>query len=454
MSETKRKCLALYQALRNNVSLGKTTDHASIVEGTDCTNASELTYGCQSYLPARPPACASDQAFVMSLVPVAWPLQPRIYEKLFLEWPWLDDSVLAGFALSHVGLDLAAETLSGARVIPAVLQLRIVLGMLIPGSKPVSKAKGRFTSLTAMLANFANLTTQTLLLSGKHSRRSLQLRLGGTIYCVGVWWRVVTVGNTRLGFYGLAPPAAVQSAQAVSAEPQARNLRHTGPAFEAFRQHAFRCRPAGVCAKWFTVIPAEQRLPARAKLSKSTTGLPKHITTAVAINPNNATGSISTDPNHHGQGGLAFTLDSKVMTIRGSRVLKDVAGNPICAMKEKLISLKKKWVICRGPHADESLIVASVNKELFTMHHGVQAKLPGSDDVEYSLRARGFIVGQREMDILHRGQAIGYVKRMMSGEAIFLDKQSYKVDLAPGYDHAFILCMVIIMDEYFRDGRR
>ena len=67
-------------------------------------------------------------------------------------------------------------------------------------------------------------------------------RLGGTIYCVGVWWRVVTVGNTRLGFYGLAPPAAVQSAQAVSAEPQARNLRHTGPAFEAFRQHAFRCR--------------------------------------------------------------------------------------------------------------------------------------------------------------------------------------------------------------------
>ena len=37
-----------------------------------------------------------------------------------------------------------------------------------------------------------------------------------------------------------------------------------------------------------------------------------------------------------GQGGLAFTLDSKVMTIRGSRVLKDVAGNPICAMKEKV----------------------------------------------------------------------------------------------------------------------
>jgi hypothetical protein len=37
-----------------------------------------------------------------------------------------------------------------------------------------------------------------------------------------------------------------------------------------------------------------------------------------------------------GQGGLAFTVDSKVMTIRGSRVLKDAAGNPVCALKEKV----------------------------------------------------------------------------------------------------------------------
>ena len=43
------------------------------------------------------------------------------------------------------------------------------------------------------------------------------------------------------------------------------------------------------------------------------------------------------------------------------------------------------------------------------MHHGVQAKLPGSDDVEYSLRARGYIVARREVDILHGGQAIGHV---------------------------------------------
>ena len=75
----------------------------------------------------------------------------------------------------------------------------------------------------------------------------------------------------------------------------------------------------------------------------------------------------------------------------------------------QLVTLKNKWMIYRGAHADDSLVVASVNRELFTLHHGVQAKLPGSDAVEYSLRAKGFIVGNREVDILHRGQSIGHV---------------------------------------------
>ena len=37
-----------------------------------------------------------------------------------------------------------------------------------------------------------------------------------------------------------------------------------------------------------------------------------------------------------GQGGLAFTVDSKAMSMRGNRVLQDAAGNPVCAMKQKV----------------------------------------------------------------------------------------------------------------------
>ena len=41
-----------------------------------------------------------------------------------------------------------------------------------------------------------------------------------------------------------------------------------------------------------------------------------------------------------GQGGLAFTVDGKAMSIRGSRVLKDAAGSPICVSKAKV------WRVC------------------------------------------------------------------------------------------------------------
>ena len=38
-----------------------------------------------------------------------------------------------------------------------------------------------------------------------------------------------------------------------------------------------------------------------------------------------------------GQGGVAFTVDGKAMSFRGSRVLKDAAGSPVCALRAKVI---------------------------------------------------------------------------------------------------------------------
>ena len=40
-----------------------------------------------------------------------------------------------------------------------------------------------------------------------------------------------------------------------------------------------------------------------------------------------------------GQGGVAFTVEGKAMSIRGSRVLKDAAGYPVCALKSKVLKI-------------------------------------------------------------------------------------------------------------------
>ena len=57
----------------------------------------------------------------------------------------------------------------------------------------------------------------------------------------------------------------------------------------------------------------------------------------------------------------------------------------------------------------DSAILGTVNKEVFSMHHGVQARLTGSDEVVFSLKAKGIVAGRREHDITYRGQVIGQV---------------------------------------------
>lgn len=71
------------------------------------------------------------------------------------------------------------------------------------------------------------------------------------------------------------------------------------------------------------------------------------------------------------------------------------------------MSMTSKWVICRGGQLTDSSVVANVSREVWSMHRVVQARLPGSDTVEYSMRDNG--CSKREIDILHRGHIIGHV---------------------------------------------
>ena len=47
------------------------------------------------------------------------------------------------------------------------------------------------------------------------------------------------------------------------------------------------------------------------------------------------------------------------------------------------------------------------------MHHGVQARLTGSDEVVFSLKAKGIVAGRREHDITYRGQVIGQASSLL-----------------------------------------
>lgn len=72
--------------------------------------------------------------------------------------------------------------------------------------------------------------------------------------------------------------------------------------------------------------------------------------------------------------------------------------------------MKRLWRIYRGTLMNEEALAATINKQLWSMHYGIEAKMPGSQETDVLLRAQKAIsVGRLKYDIIHRGNVIGHV---------------------------------------------
>lgn len=80
----------------------------------------------------------------------------------------------------------------------------------------------------------------------------------------------------------------------------------------------------------------------------------------------------------------------------------------------QVISAHKKWVIHRGESVSDGILVATIKKERWSMHSGVEVKLAGGHKAEYTLRQQGLIAGRREIVIMHHNRVIGRVSKASS----------------------------------------
>lgn len=113
-------------------------------------------------------------------------------------------------------------------------------------------------------------------------------------------------------------------------------------------------------------------------------------------------------------------------------------------------SWKQKWTICKGANADDSMQIAKVSRDAKFMKYGtLHIQLANDDQSAYTLQASGGWTCTRDVDLLFHGQVIGHAKLTKTASAIFLNKMCYEVTINPGYDHAFLLCIIVIMNAYY-----
>lgn len=129
--------------------------------------------------------------------------------------------------------------------------------------------------------------------------------------------------------------------------------------------------------------------------------------------------------------GRAFTL------LREKLVFKDMAGQELAYIREKLVSLRKAYEIHRdGRH------VATVRKDLFNLfrcHFTVD--VPGPDDYE----AQGSFL-DHDYKFMRHGRVVAEVSKKW-----LTVRDTYTVDIVDGEDDILILASAVVIDQICHD---
>lgn len=132
--------------------------------------------------------------------------------------------------------------------------------------------------------------------------------------------------------------------------------------------------------------------------------------------------------------GRAFTL------LREKLVFKDMKGEELAFLREKLISLRKAYEIHRGGQH-----VATVRKDLFNLFRcRFTVDVPGPDDYE----AQGSFL-DHDYTITRRGRVVAEVSKKW-----LTIRDTYTVDIVDDEDDILILASAIVIDQicHDRDG--
>ncbi len=139
----------------------------------------------------------------------------------------------------------------------------------------------------------------------------------------------------------------------------------------------------------------------------------------------------------NGAGQRVFKVDGRALRIRETFKLKDLQGNEVVEIQEKLVTVRDAMTIARGGQP-----IATVKKALMTPLRGrfsVNVVGGGALDVQGNILAH-------EYQIEQGGREVAEVSKKW-----FRLRDSYGVDIQPGQDDALILAITVVIDQMLSD---
>lgn len=127
-----------------------------------------------------------------------------------------------------------------------------------------------------------------------------------------------------------------------------------------------------------------------------------------------------------------YFVDGKALSFGDKLVFKDMAGNELARIEQKLLAWGPTYEIYRdGQH------VATVKKSLFTLlRHRFSVDVPGPDDLE----AQGDFL-DHEYTFTRGNATVAQVSKRW-----FSIRDTYGIDIAPGEDDVLLLACAVVVD--------
>ncbi|CAJ1809866.1 unnamed protein product [Sphenostylis stenocarpa] len=155
-------------------------------------------------------------------------------------------------------------------------------------------------------------------------------------------------------------------------------------------------------------------------------------------------------------GKVVFKVKGSLMTLRDRRVLVDATGHPLVTLRRKIMSAHDRWQAFRGESTEAKDLIFSLKR---------------SSLIQFRTKLDVFLANNTKEDIcdfkvkgswlersctVYAGESNNIVAQMHKKhtvQSILIGKDNFMVTVYPNVDYAFIVALIVILDEINEDER-
>ncbi|XP_004492957.1 protein LURP-one-related 10-like [Cicer arietinum] len=149
-------------------------------------------------------------------------------------------------------------------------------------------------------------------------------------------------------------------------------------------------------------------------------------------------------------GNIVFKVKGSLLTLRDRRVLVDAAGYPIVTLRRKIVTMHDRWEAYRGESTDaKDLIFTLKRSSLIQFKTKLDVFLAGNTKEDVcDFKVKGSWL--ERSCIVYAGESNNIVAQMHKKhtlKSVLIDKDHFMVTVYPNVDYAFIVALIVILDE-------